>query len=247
MASPCQQKKIFITQICEQTNSGAVLGYFGSRTLQHVDCSSWAWSKPLTTPPPEPLLPYIQQILNSQSLKYLDLCSRLGGSFLCPLKRQSGHTGWSLRFQLEDRAAPPQDFLTAKIMKHTSEHFSNLHSSWNSQKATQPITCVKMETENNLTGNFWPAISVGEVCRGGGCRSPWETRYCSKLTRAAQESAQVWRWTTLLEQRSSKSGCSCETHRKRHMLSLSHLLPLQSFTITLVKQLKLPCWRCCGF
>ena len=57
-----------------------------------------------------------------------------------------------------------------------------------------------------LTGNFWPAISVGDACRGGGCRSPWETRYCSRLTRAAQESAQVWRWTTLLEQRSSKSG-----------------------------------------
>lgn len=57
-----------------------------------------------------------------------------------------------------------------------------------------------------LTGNFWPAISVGEFCRGGGCRSPWETRYCSRLTSVAQESAQVWRCTTLLEQRSSKRG-----------------------------------------
>lgn len=63
--------------------------------------------------------------------------------------------------------------------------------------------CQKQVT---LTGNFWPAISVGEFCRGGGCRSPWETRYCSRLTSVAQESAQVWRWTTLLEQRSSKRG-----------------------------------------
>lgn len=62
-----------------------------------------------------------------------------------------------------------------------------------------------------LTGSFCPAISVGEAWRGGGCRSPWETRYCSMLTRAAQESAQVWRWTTLLEQRSSKRGWDWRT------------------------------------
>lgn len=148
-----------------------VSGQWWSFRLFWLKDTSTCWmqqlSKPLTAPPPEPLLPYIQQILKCQALKYLDLRSRLGGSFLCPLKRQSGHTGWSLRFQLEDRAELPQDFLTAKIMKHTSEHFSNLHSSWNSQNATQPLNLCK---NGNRKQSYWQFLASNF---SGGGLSRW--------------------------------------------------------------------------
>lgn len=62
--------------------------------------------------------------VKSRTLKYLDLYTPLGGFFLHPLKHRSGHIGWSLQFQLEDRAAQLQDFLTAKNVKYTLEDFS---------------------------------------------------------------------------------------------------------------------------
>ena len=60
-----------------------------------------------------------------------------------------------------------------------------------------------------LTWTFWPAISVGLGGRGGGCRSPPLITYWSRLTSRAQESAQLCRCITLLEQRSSNSGWLC--------------------------------------